>query len=114
MATLAEIIGAQADESVKLLLEQGWDKGGEKYDIGTYHGEEGFRELSHAKPVFQRARFFPTELFYPPVNLGWRGAFQRMWMNFYVGKADASLGGTPYGRDGKQPLSMPRFSVVAQ
>ncbi|WP_296227924.1 flagella synthesis protein FlgN [Ralstonia sp. UBA689] len=23
-------------------------------------------------------------------------------------------GGTPYGRDGKQPLSMPRFSVVAQ
>ncbi|MGD7412516.1 flagella synthesis protein FlgN, partial [Ralstonia pseudosolanacearum] len=23
-------------------------------------------------------------------------------------------GGTPYGRDGKQPLSMPRFSIVAQ
>lgn len=68
--------------------------------MGTYHGEEGFRELSHAKPVFQRNRLFPTELFYPPVNQGMRGVIQRMWMNFYVGKGDPSLGGTPYG----QPL----------
>ena len=27
---------------------------------------EGFRELSHAKTVFQRQRFFPIDLFYPP------------------------------------------------
>lgn len=65
--------------------------------MGTYHGEEGFRELSHAKSVFQRARIFPTQLFHPPVNIGWRGGFQRMWMNFYAGKADSSLDGTPYG-----------------
>jgi coniferyl-aldehyde dehydrogenase len=26
--------------------------------MGTYHGEEGFRELSHAKTVFSRHRFF--------------------------------------------------------
>lgn len=65
--------------------------------MGTYHGEEGFRELSHVKSVFQRARLFPTQLFHPPVNIGWRGVFQRAWMNFYAGKPDASLGGTPYG-----------------
>jgi len=34
--------------------------------MGTYHGAEGFRELSHAKTVFQRHRFFPIGLFYPP------------------------------------------------
>ena len=66
--------------------------------MGSYHGEEGFRELSHAKPVFQRNRLFPTEMFHPPVNRGFRGAFQRMWMNFYVGKGDPALGGTPFGQ----------------
>jgi hypothetical protein len=34
--------------------------------MGTYHGEEGFRELSHAKGVFKRHRWFPVGLFYPP------------------------------------------------
>ena len=34
--------------------------------MGTYHGVEGFRELSHAKTVFKRHRFFPIGLFYPP------------------------------------------------
>ena len=34
--------------------------------MGSYHGEEGFRELSHAKAVFRRHRLFPVGLFYPP------------------------------------------------
>ncbi|EHP44483.1 Coniferyl aldehyde dehydrogenase(CALDH), partial [Cupriavidus basilensis OR16] len=32
--------------------------------MGNYHGEEGFRELSHARTVFKRHRFFPIGLFY--------------------------------------------------
>ena len=31
--------------------------------MGTYHADEGFRELSHAKSVFKRNRYFPMELF---------------------------------------------------
>lgn len=34
--------------------------------MGSYHGEEGFRALSHARTVFKRHRFFPTALFHPP------------------------------------------------
>ena len=34
--------------------------------MGSYHGEEGFRELSHAKAIFRRHRFFPTGMLYPP------------------------------------------------
>ncbi len=34
--------------------------------MGSYHGEEGFRELSHARAVFRRNRLFPVGLFYPP------------------------------------------------
>jgi coniferyl-aldehyde dehydrogenase len=55
--------------------------------MGTYHGEEGFRELSHAKTVFQRHRFFPIDLFYPPY-----GSFiQRIALKFFLGEADAKL-----------------------
>ncbi len=50
--------------------------------MGGYHGEEGFRELSHAKAVFKRHRFFPVGLFHPPY-----GRFvQRLVMRFYLGK----------------------------
>jgi len=57
--------------------------------IGNYHGEEGFRELSHARTVFQRRRWFPTQLFHPPY-----GSFvQKLAMKFFLGKADPSLGG---------------------
>jgi coniferyl-aldehyde dehydrogenase len=38
--------------------------------MGNYHGEEGFRELSHAKSVFAEHRWFPSELFHPPYG-GW-------------------------------------------
>jgi coniferyl-aldehyde dehydrogenase len=34
--------------------------------MGTYHGEEGFRALSHGKAVFSKHAWFPVALFYPP------------------------------------------------
>jgi coniferyl-aldehyde dehydrogenase len=52
--------------------------------MGTYHGEEGFRELSHAKSVFKRHRWFPIGLFYPPYG----NLVQRLSMRFYLGKSD--------------------------
>ena len=67
--------------------------------FGSYHGVEGFRELSNARAVFRRHPAFPTEMFHPPVNSGFRGKFQNFWMNLYAGKADPSLGGTPYGEE---------------
>ena len=65
--------------------------------FGTYHGVEGFRELSNERAVFTRHPSFPTQLFHPPINSGPRGIFQRVAMNFYSGKGDPALGGTPYG-----------------
>ena len=53
--------------------------------MGTYHGEEGFRELSHQKAVFRRHRFFPVGLFYPPYG-NW---VQRLVVRFYLGKPPA-------------------------
>jgi coniferyl-aldehyde dehydrogenase len=55
--------------------------------MGSYHGVEGFRELSHAKTVFKRQRFFPTQWFYPPYG-SW---VQRWTMRFFLGKGDAGL-----------------------
>lgn len=55
--------------------------------MGYYHGEEGFRELSHAKTVFKRHRFFPIDLFYPPYG----NLVQRLVMKVFVGDADSSL-----------------------
>ncbi len=51
--------------------------------MGTYHGEEGFRELSHAKAVFKRRRWFPIGLFYPPYG----NLVQRLSMWLYLGKS---------------------------
>ena len=49
--------------------------------MGSYHGEEGFRELSHGKAVFRRHRFFPVGLFRPPY-----GRFvQRLVLRIYLG-----------------------------
>jgi coniferyl-aldehyde dehydrogenase len=50
--------------------------------MGSYHGEEGFRELSHGKSVFKRHRWFPIGLFYPPYG----NLVQRLSMRFYLGK----------------------------
>jgi coniferyl-aldehyde dehydrogenase len=55
--------------------------------MGSYHGDEGFRELSHAKTVFKRHRFFPTQLFYPP----YENFFHRLLLKFFLGKADPTL-----------------------
>lgn len=59
--------------------------------FGSYHGIEGFRELSNPRAVFHRNRFFPTELFHPPVYQGWRGIVHKVVMNFYCGKADPNV-----------------------
>ena len=55
--------------------------------MGTYHGEEGFRELSHAKTVFIRHRFFPTQLFYPPYGT-W---IQKLALRFFLKQGDPNL-----------------------
>lgn len=55
--------------------------------MGTYHGEEGFRELSHAKTIFIRHRFFPTQLFYPPYGT-W---VQKLALSFFLKKGDPNL-----------------------
>ena len=55
--------------------------------MGNYHGDEGFRELSHAKTVFKRHRFFPIDLFYPPYG----NLVQRLALKFFLGRADPAL-----------------------
>jgi coniferyl-aldehyde dehydrogenase len=50
--------------------------------IGGYHGEEGFRELSHGKSVFRKRRWFPIGLFYPPYG----NVVQRLALRFYLGR----------------------------
>ncbi|MBS0403952.1 MAG: coniferyl aldehyde dehydrogenase [Proteobacteria bacterium] len=59
--------------------------------MGTYHGEEGFRELSHAKTVFQRHRFYPIGLFYPPYG----NAVQRLVLKLWLGAGDPALQPAP-------------------
>jgi coniferyl-aldehyde dehydrogenase len=51
--------------------------------MGSYHGAEGFRELSHAKAVFHRTRWFPISLFRPPYG-GW---VQRLALWAYLGRS---------------------------
>lgn len=55
--------------------------------MGTYHGEEGFRELSHAKTIFKRHRFFPTQLFYPPYGT-W---IQKLMIGYYLRKSGSDI-----------------------
>jgi coniferyl-aldehyde dehydrogenase len=59
--------------------------------MGSYHGEEGFRELSHAKAVYKRHRFFPVGLFYPPYG----NLVQRLVLRFYLGAPHAIAGAAP-------------------
>ncbi len=53
--------------------------------MGSYHGEEGFRELSHGKSVFKRHRWFPISLFYPPYG----NLVQRLAMKVFIGDPPA-------------------------
>jgi len=55
--------------------------------MGTYHGIEGFRELSHAKAEFERNPLFPMKLFYPPYGTD----AQQALLKAYLGEADPSL-----------------------
>jgi coniferyl-aldehyde dehydrogenase len=50
--------------------------------MGSYHGEEGFRALSHARAVFRESRLFPVRLFHPPYG----GFVQRMVLRLFLGK----------------------------
>lgn len=50
--------------------------------MGSYHGVEGFRELSHARAIFETRRWFPMSLFRPPYG-GW---LQRLALRAYLGK----------------------------
>ena len=59
--------------------------------MGTYYGEEGFRELSHAKTVFKRHRFFPIGILYPPYG----NLVQRLLLRIFLGKGDSSLQSIP-------------------
>ena len=59
--------------------------------MGSYHGIEGFRELSHAKTVFKRHRFFPIDLFYPPYG----NIVQRLSLKVFLGAGDPALKPTP-------------------
>ncbi|MBC6980361.1 coniferyl aldehyde dehydrogenase [Caulobacter sp. 17J80-11] len=51
--------------------------------MGNYHGDEGFRELSHAKAVYDQHRLFPIELFHPPYG----GLLQRLALFVMTGRA---------------------------
>lgn len=55
--------------------------------MGNYHGEEGFRELSHARTVLQMRKWFPIHLFAPPYG-NW---VQKLVMRVFVGQADPEL-----------------------
>lgn len=55
--------------------------------IGNYHGEEGFRELSHARTVLKVQDWFPTQLFSPPYG----NIVQKLVLRFFVGKPDPKL-----------------------
>ena len=48
---------------------------------------EGFRELSHARSVFKRHRFFPIGLFYPPYG----NLLQRLSLKWFIGRGDPAL-----------------------
>ena len=66
--------------------------------MGTYHGEEGFRELSHAKTVFKRHRWFPIGLFYPPYG----NLVQRLVLRVFLGKGDPSVRGAGRSKTASQ------------
>lgn len=55
--------------------------------MGSYHGIEGFRELSHQKTVYKRHRFFPVGLFYPPYGT----KIQNITLRLFLGRADPTV-----------------------
>lgn len=55
--------------------------------IGNYHGEEGFRELSHARTVLKMRDWFPIQLFAPPYG----NVVQKLVLRVFAGKPDPDL-----------------------
>jgi coniferyl-aldehyde dehydrogenase len=55
--------------------------------MGSHHGEEGFRELSHARTVFKRHRWFPVGLLYPPCG----NLVLRLVLRLWLGHGDPAL-----------------------
>ena len=55
--------------------------------MGSYHGIEGFRELSHARTVFHRQPWFPSRLFQPPYGT----LPHRLTLRWFLGKPDRTL-----------------------
>jgi coniferyl-aldehyde dehydrogenase len=49
--------------------------------MGSWKGPEGFRSLSHAKPVFTTRRWFPMGLFRPPYG----NLLQRLTLKLWLG-----------------------------
>ena len=68
--------------------------------MGTYHGEEGFRELSHAKGTFKRFKWFPMGLFYPPYG----NLVQRLVFKFYLGHGDPAVAPVAVNPSAQAPL----------
>lgn len=49
--------------------------------MGSYHGVEGFRELSHARTVFKRRSWFPIGLFHPPYGNFVQRLVGKLWLS---------------------------------
>lgn len=77
--------------------------------MGNYHGEEGFRELSHARTVFKRHRFFPVALFQPPYG----NRVQHLVTRFYLGRPDPTVA-EPAPPATALPKPLPRLAAAAQ
>jgi coniferyl-aldehyde dehydrogenase len=52
--------------------------------MGTYHGHEGFLQLSHGKSVFATHRLFPVHFFYPPYGR----LVQRLALRLFLGSGN--------------------------
>jgi coniferyl-aldehyde dehydrogenase len=70
--------------------------------MGNYHGEEGFRELSHAKSVFAEHRWFPIELFHPPYGSFVQRLAMRLFLGAVPGAGETGPDGAPSAPRGRQ------------
>ena len=55
--------------------------------MGSWRGPEGFRALSHGKPVLRMKRWFPIHLFHPPYGT----PVQRLISRIFLGRSDPCL-----------------------
>ena len=85
------------------MLDEHWESipfgGVGNSGMGTYHGEEGFRELSHTRAVFTRKSWFPAYLFYPPYG----NFVQRLVMWVFLGHKEGLPASLPPSRASTAP-----------